>query len=345
VEAARKEADALAHYLWPPQWVDAAPPGTITNAVSPSQVESERLADVVFESALPGDLEMKVCRDGMIVWNCAKWGEKPNKSISEPGNVDPGPEIKYQTRCLRLMNVHLACLLQSSGDQLSRPLVLSPSHFLKVRFRDTRVYRGSSTEPSGIWLARARNETLSESDFRRLRWQPVISLQSLKEADDLLRKLLELESSEMALFRADSIYRSVVAYRDFDHGAALVNAWVAIEGLIGDLFARYLEEEKARPAESGSFIDSKRRAFLEGSSVSSRITAEILSLVDRLPHRLYREIRECAKARNSWMHSAAPDAMGEGHAILAIRVAGEMFRLVEGVDLRLPIGRSLMSLG
>jgi hypothetical protein len=72
-----------------------------------------------------------------------------------------------------------------------------------------------------MWLARARRETLGEFDFRRIRMRPVISLQSPEETDQLLRELLELESSEMALFRADSIYRSVVAYRDFDHGAAL----------------------------------------------------------------------------------------------------------------------------
>lgn len=343
----RAGTDAMAYYLWPPRWVDAAPVGSITNGISSQVFDQGSMADVVFESVFPGGLELKVCRDGLFVWKCAEWGGKPRiwPDPDDKGHVDPEPEIRFQTRCLRLMNTHLACLLQFSSNQLARPQVLAPTNFLHILFQNCRVHVGNSDDPGSMWLYLGRLGPLSQGDPRRLRTAPVVSIESLRSADDLLRQILELDSSEMALFRAESIYRGVVAYRDFDHGAALVNAWVAIEGLLGDLFARYLEEERERDSDGGKvFIDSKRRDFLEGSSVTSRLTAEILSLADELPHRLYREIRECAKARNKWMHDAAPDAMSGTQAALAIRVAGQMFRLVEKVDLDPPMIRNLMSL-
>lgn len=292
-----EEADALAFFFWPPRWVASAP-STNTDA----DLGWDQFPETVFESSLPGDLRMKVSRDGMVVWDFTAWGGNPSLSqhLGKGGTIDPEPEIKAQIRCLRLMNAHLACLLQSIPNSLERPQVLTPNHFLKVRFSDCSRWVGNADDPGSYWLAIARKRGSSASEFRQLVSQrPVLRVESLQGADELLRQLLERESSEMALFRVESIYRSVVAYRDFDHGGALVNAWVAIEGLLGDLFARYLKAEGDRSGEVGTFIDSERRRFLEGSTVSSRLTAEILSLADYLPHRLYRELRACAKARNS----------------------------------------------
>lgn len=328
-------ADALAFYFWPARWVGSPPS---------NDAEGDRLDDVIFESSLPRDLRMKVCRDGMVVWDFTAWGGNPSlrRHYGKGGRIDPEPDIKAQIRCLRLMNAHLACLFQSLPNSLESIQVLTPNHFLKVRFSNCEWLTGNHDDPNGylLGLARKRPETLDP------RWRLsrlVLGIEGLEGADGLLRQLLERESSEMALFRIESIYRSLVAFRSFDHGGVLVNAWVAIEGLLGDLFARYLDTEHKGNGENR--IDSDRRRYLEGSSLNSRTTAEILSLVGLLPYRLYREVRTCAKARNSWMHSAAPGAMGSAQAEQAIRVASEMFRLVEGVDFSPPITRHLMSFG
>lgn len=329
------EADAIAFYLWPPRWVDEAP----------EDESGSQLAEVVFESKLPGDLALKVCRDGMVVWNFSAWGGNPNLrrllDKSKDGTVDPEPAIKAQIRCLRLMNAHLACLYRSESGSLDSPQILTPEHFMKARFSDCDwIGHLGDLSAYTVALTRKRPDSLT-SKWRRLR--RALSIETLEASDALLRQLLERESSEMALFRAESIYRSYAGFSSFDHGAALVNAWVAIEGLLGDLFARYL---KAKHEPEGEIrIDSERRRFLEGSSLNSRTTAEMLSLAGYLPDSTYRRVRAIAKARNSWMHSAAPDAMGSSQAEQAIRLAGEMFRLVEGIDIAPPIRRHLMSLG
>lgn len=332
---ANEEADAIAFYIWPPRWVGAAP-----------QDESGReLADVIFESSLPDSPALKVCRDGMVVWNFAAWGGNPNLTRRwgkrKDGRIDPEPEIRAQIRCLRLMNAHLACLYRCSPNALDAPQVLTPEHFMKVRSSDCE-WVGHLGDPGALAVALTRNRPGSaESRWRRHRM--VVSAESIEAADALLRQLLDRESSEMALFRVESIYRSYVGYCGFDHGSALVNAWVAIEGLLGDLFGRYLQ---ATHEQAGDIrIDSNRRRYLEGSSISSRTTAEMLSLAGYLPDSTYRRIRAAAKTRNSWMHDAAPDAMGSTQAEQAIRLAGEMFRLVEGIDIAPPVVRHLMSLG
>lgn len=329
------DADAIAFYFWTPRWVGEAP----------EDESGSQLADVVFESGLPGGLKVKVCRDGMVVWDFTAWGGNPNLrglfGKSKNGRIDPEPQIKAQIRCLRLMNAHLACLYRSESRSLDTPQILTPEHFMKVRFSDCE-WTGHLGDLSAYSVALTRRRPSSLiTQWRRHR--SVLSIGTLEAADALLRQLLERKSGEMALFRAESIYRSYAGFCSFDHGAALVNAWVAIEGLLGDLFARYLNAKHEPEGEIR--IDSERRRFLEGSSLNSRTTAEMLSLAGYLPDSTYRQIRATAKARNSWMHSAAPDAMGSAQAEQAIRLAGQMFRLVEGVDIAPPVVRHLMSLG
>lgn len=326
--------DALAFYLWPPRWVDSAPE---------TESEDRQLADVVFESSLPGGLRMKACRDGMVAWDFTAWGGNPSLRplIGEGGKIDPEPVINTQVRCLRLMNAHLACLHRSVPNSLESPQALSPNHFLKIRFSDCDWLVGNVDDPGGYLLALTRKRP-DVIGVKLREHRPVLSTESLEAADSLLRQLLRLESSEMALLRVESIYRSVVAYCSFDHAAALVNAFVAIEGLLGDLLARHLNEHDQNGAPR---VDNERRKYLEGSAVNSRITAEILSLAGVLPQDLYRGIRACAKARNRWMHDAAPDTTGSLDGERAIRVASGMFFLVEGVDIRPPVVRHLMSLG
>jgi hypothetical protein len=59
---------------------------------------------------------------------------------------------------------------------------------------------------------------------------------------------------------------------------------------------------------------------------------EFLSLIDRLPFDLYCAARECSTARNNWLHKAEPPS--SEMAQTAIKAAGELFELLEGVPLR-----------
>jgi tripartite-type tricarboxylate transporter receptor subunit TctC len=64
--------------------------------------------------------------------------------------------------------------------------------------------------------------------------------------------------------------------------------------------------------------------------------------LDRLPYDPYRDVRTVAKARNKWMHLAAPDAASPESAELALKTAERLFELVEGVSLSIPRGRQVL---
>ena len=69
----------------------------------------------------------------------------------------------------------------------------------------------------------------------------------------------------------------------------------------------------------------------EGRDITASTTAEILSLLDRLPLDLFRNLSKVRGARNKWIHDLAPVPAGTAH--LALEVAEDMLRLVEGLDI------------
>jgi hypothetical protein len=112
----------------------------------------------------------------------------------------------------------------------------------------------------------------------------------------------------MTLLRAEMLFRATSALAHMDQAGALTNAWGVIEGLLGDLLHRYLDDNADRVDDQDTsgkgpkFIDGKRRKFFEGSEMTARHTLELLSLLDILPFELYRASKQCAKARNDWLH-------------------------------------------
>lgn len=327
---------AVAHYLWPPRWLVDEPAGaSLADGHGTAQNPAD-LGEVVFDSTLPDGIRMRACRDGMLVWDCTEWAGKP---LPEEQGVPPNSdaETAFQVKATRLMNVYLGCLHQAVPRPYGALQLVAPSQLLYVDFDDPTPTMASGSEPLGSYMASARRGKRLEVAAPFISHRPFFDttpVEGLQEANDLLRQILELDSPAMALFRAEFLYRSLVAFSTFENGAALVNAWVAIEGLLNDHIAGYLDEEEDRPADGMKFINSERRNFLENSS--SKITSEILSLIDRLPFSLYRDVREVARVRNKWLHDAAPDAVKTAQAELAIQTAGKMFELVEGVPFSPP---------
>ena len=132
--------------------------------------------------------------------------------------------------------------------------------------------------------------------------------------------------------------RARVALVDGDASGALTNAWTATEGMLGDLLKRHLDEQADRPVEgfppgnAPKFVNSNRRDFFESAEMTARNVVELLSLVDWLPFHLYRTARQCATARNKWLH--AEEEPSTEVAVAALEAAGELFELLEGVPLR-----------
>ena len=123
-----------------------------------------------------------------------------------------------------------------------------------------------------------------------------------------------------------------------DWSGALVSAWTASEGLLGDLLKRYVDQNETREtgfdAEGNKhdFIEQKRREWLLASSqMTARHKMEVLSLVGWLPFELYMATERCGKARNKWIHAEKEPAADD--AYLAVGSLGRLFELVEEVPL------------
>ena len=329
----------MAHYLWPPQWVGGPPKWVDPPGLEPKPAD---LADVIFEAELPCGIRFRAFRDGMLVFDLASWSPRP--SPNAPGlSEDFEAEVEYQTAAVRLMNAHLACL-QTATDWPLKPTVLTPGRVMRVTFADGSFQGGGGADrTAGLELFFARSRVLDPTDWRLRFGQRGISKEAMGRSIELLGELLGRPHQDTVLLRTELLYRSVAAYGDHDHSAALVHAWTATEGLMAARLGAYLDEEADRPTDRpGKFINGNRKGFLT-HDLEARVTAEVLSLIDRIPFALYRGIRDSAKTRNDWLHSQKKVTSGDAEN--AIRTAEQLFELVEGVSLQMPLGRQLHWIG
>ncbi len=328
---------ALAHYLWPPQWV-GEPLAWMRSGAVPSPGE---LGHLVMEASLPSGVRSRVFRDGEIVF-----------ALGPDGPTYEGAFNEWMQTLVRLMNAHLWCLRASIPPPglLSGSSVVTIWATLQVDFDTGRFFAASTGQhgPMALELNDARRALTGQVDWRLNRGSRIVPTESVQRSFDLLSELLNLphrpETSDLlkrpALFRAELLQRAAVAAFDQDFTGALTNAWTACEGMLGDLMRRCLDETITRDAgtdDNGNrlgFMKSDRRKFFEGGEWTIRHTMEFLSLVDRLPYQTYREARQCSKARNNWLHYETVPS--EEIATNALKLAGDLFALVEGVSFEPP---------
>jgi hypothetical protein len=327
---------ALAFYLMPPRWIRSAPTGF------PGPLHAIRLSelrDLIVETDLPGGLRARAFRDGMLAYDFTAWGgHDPN---------DPRTAFDMHTRRVQLINAHLACL-QASMKVRTPMAIASTENVAGVSYDGEGPHKagdllilGGGADAGAVLelhLARPNGPHPSGLDYRFSRLLPIIEEDEIRRSYTLLAELLESDQADVALLRAELLVRSQSALAVADAGGALIYAWTAIEGLLGDLLSRYLDDVQDRDAgldATGNklrFINGKRREDLEGANVTAWHMTEMLSLADRLPFELYRTINTCRQARNGWLHHERQ--VSEEDAAAAIRAAQQLFTLVEGVDLR-----------
>jgi hypothetical protein len=328
---------ALAHYLWPPQWV-GDPLAWMQSGAVPDPSE---LGHLVVGADLPGGIRSRVFRDGEIVF-----------VLGPDGPTYDGAFVEWVQTLVRLMNAHLWCLRASIPwpGLTSGSSVVTTWSTLQVDFETGRFFAASTGQhgPIALELNDARRALTGQVDWRLNRGSLIISTDSVRRSFDLLRDLLELPQSPEAsdllkrpgLFRAELLQRAAVAVFDQDFTGALTNAWTACEGMLGDLMRRALAEASERDVgrdDKGNklaFMKADRRRFFERGEWTIRHTMEFLSLADRLPFVMYREARECAKARNEWLHYEtvpSPEIADK-----ALKLGGALFELVQGVSFKPP---------
>jgi len=316
----------LAHYLWPPRWVDVP---DWKKGPTP-----ESLGDVIVEAELPGGVRARAFRDGMIAFVLGGLAPSYQDDFSQWFGIG-----------VRLMNAHLACLHTALGPGLPfKTAVVTPWTTMQVTFETGSFAAMTDASSGGTLLALHKARTASligADDWRFQRWSSVaLNGESVRRSFELLHDLLDRPASERdrGLLRAELLLRARAAQLDVDYTGALTNAWTAMEGLLGDLLGRYLDENEDRPAikdasgNSVKFIDGKRRKFFEGAEMTVRHVVEMLSLLDLLPFPVYRAARRGARARNDWLHKERPPSEQDAAAVLS--ASGELFEMVEGVPLK-----------
>jgi hypothetical protein len=326
------EKIALAYYFWPPRYVGEQPWWEETGPQSTPNPSV--LGEVVATMDLSQGVRVRVFRDGMVAFMLGDLATSPYDTEDASGGMEWTPTGA------RLANAHLACLLTAIGNQMLAPSeVTTLWSMLQVEF-ETGKFRGSSDYTgSGARLAlhMARRGIGDLGDWRFYRGRPLVTTDQIDRSFALLDMLLRRPSRDMALLRAEMLFRAEGALVHTDRAGSLTIAWAAAEGMLSALLARYLDENQDRPAgedKSGNrrkFINDDRKKFLQGSEMTARHTMELLSLLDILPFELYQTLRRCAKARNDWLHAQTEPSSET--AFLAVRSLRSLFELVEGIPL------------
>src|SRR3979490_1622324 len=103
--------------------------------------------------------------------------------------------------------------------------------FESGKFRAMTDYTGGGTQTA---LYSAREQPATDFDWRFYRGRGV-TLEQIEGSLELLRLILERPGGERALQRAEMLHRANSALVQRDMAGALISAWTASEGLIGDL--------------------------------------------------------------------------------------------------------------
>ena len=324
-------ATAIGHYLWPPRWV-GDPPRWADPAhwMERLPVELTDMSAVMAESDLPDGLAVRAYRDGMVAYNFEAWGD-----VSLGLDTDFHENVEALAPRAQLINAHLACL-QAQGLPPLRYAVATPWRIMHIAYEtgDFVGMSGTSDGSSLVFLNLARREVPTNlGEWRYARMDRPVTVEEMERSFTLLRALLERPDKDATLLRASMLLRSGTGLLDGDYGGGLTYAWTAIESMLGDMMRRYLSDCSSRPTGDSerTFMNAKRRAFLEGADTTAAHIAEFLSLADRLPFELYELVGECRKLRNAWLHSTKHPTYDE--AWRALFTARLLFAEAEGVDL------------
>jgi hypothetical protein len=309
--------DVLAHYIWPPRWIGAAPKWL--EDVTPVQLED--LSEVIRETTLPGDLRARAFRDGMLAYDFTPRGGRDSATGSAEG------VLRDLFLRVRTINAHLACLQAVIDQTALRVTIATIWRTLKVRFDDGSFIGGNTSSDGGaildLYTARLPFRAQVEEDWRYERWQAVVTGDQIERSYELLGQLLARPEQRTTLLRAELILRATEAALDCDYSGAVAYAWTVIEGLLGDLFKAYTRESPAKPN-----ADRRKRLSRE---MTAWHQLEILSLTQQITAEQFETADICRKRRNAWLHDhkeATPDDADD-----ALKTARAWFARVEGVNL------------
>lgn len=339
---------AAAYYHWPTLWAGAAPTWA-THPISLEQgIDVSVLGDEVYRSALTVGIPVRVLREGMFIFDFSNW--EPGRPLPREAVPDFDAAASVALRRSTLMNAHLACLhtaIKRLQNTAHLTMVVTPSELISIdSFEESLGGTGSDFRLAALSVSRfasTYNPALpAYFDWRLQARFPTVEVPTLEESFRLL-DVISNHASEDLLDMIDLYTRGCRAYQDHNYSLCLVTMWTIAERLLRTLWKRYVEENRQREIDGNmeNFITGDRRKTLlkDTRTYTAAVMSEILSLTEQIPFQLYRELTNARSARNHWVHDLEPVSRESAQA--SVKVAEQMFRLVEDVDLEIPLNLQL----
>lgn len=329
-------SNAAGYYLWPPVWVGGRPATQITRD------SVQLLGEEVFRTTLTAGVRAKVSRGGMFLFDFAAW--PPAAALTDEDESDFDDTAKIVLHRVAVLNAHLACLYTAIGNLQNfsqDKMALSPGDLVTAKSLDEKGMGFGDLRSTWLALAEFPSTYAAalpiEADIRIFHRNLVIEITTIKESFELLDWMLGHRAPH-ALLVADLHMRSCKAYEDHNYALCLIMAWAIIERLLHTLWTRYLDEHREKEIDGASvtLINAERKSKLtEGRDFTASVISEILSLTERLPFSLYRDVLELRKARNYWIHDLKP--VSRDTAALAVKTSETILLLVESLKLKVPL--------
>jgi hypothetical protein len=324
------------YYLWPPVWVGSRP----STPIIPETVKL--LGEEAFRTKLAAGISVKVLRGGMFLFDFTDW--PPGRALPEDSKPSFDEQAEVLLHRVTVLNAHLACLYTALAH-LQRfsldKMALSPGDLIGSRSLDEEGISFGDLRTTWLVLAQFPSTYAAglpiEFDLRMSSRTLVIEIATLEESFQLLDSILQHQAPH-ALLIAELHMRSCKAYEDHNYNLCLITAWAIIERLLQTLWTRYVDDyrEKQIDGAAVTLINADRKSKLtESRDFTASVVSEILSLTERLPFSLYRDLSTIRKARNDWIHDLIP--VSREAAGLAIQTSEGMLSLVEGLNLKVPL--------
>lgn len=322
----------LGYYLYPAQWIESSP---VNLEEDGNQLifNGTKAVEAVWSGKIRTrtyDFDVIAYRDGLFEFYF-KYILKHEKRVPFSADLTQIRDLddEISSNIVRLFNAQLACLFVSLRRNLD------DTEFRKLRFGTYAVmkpqmwgftrnetgggqgFRGNL--PDYLTITRAlvahHPSVILGGDIDNIIWGlsgyisrggllSAIPVKAIQDSFDLLTSLLNQQRAVNLITVWALLAKSLQSFVDADYDWCLINAWVAIERIISDVWSDYLQNNRQRQTITGTlqqFINKKRLDELERYDASKKI--EILSLLGVLDHRIYESLTGIRRKRNDWVHS------------------------------------------
>lgn len=334
------------YYHNPPVWVGGAP-----QRVGGQYFDHKSLVQDVYRTSLSNGVKVRVRRDGLFVFDFSSWEQAGETTIPKMNLDHEGRVCKEHTAAnavaerrlllrVLVMNVHQACINTAHIVKYKRafplcPIITAPRSIWLNRFEENLPQRIVSFDSSDVFhkymVACASGSIDALSGSRR-----AIELDLVIYSFEMLDQVLTSEYKNI-LTIVELLYKSGVQYSESKNSESLILSWAVIEHVINHLWSEYISNEN-RENRGQERIPKKRLEKLTGRDYPVSVMTELLEISGKLDSGLYKEIDECRRARNAWLHSL--DDVTDRIASVSINTACQLVHQVTGIFVAITLCRT-----